>query len=384
MSTHIDKQALRSRLLAGVDPDTRRLLAEHGFDAIPFVDFVERLRRSGFDPSLNHVGAELQPPAPECYLPLARPGSAAHAELVTTGQAAMDSGQVAVAVLNGGMATRFGKPVKGVAEALDGRSFLDLKLTQVGRAGAGRVPVLLMNSFATDAATREHLAGLDLGGLEVRCFTQLVSLRLTGEGELFRDDTGSVSPHAPGHGDFPYALAASGLLDELSARGVRYITLSNVDNLAASLDPAVLGAHIGAGRPITVELVPKRPQDPGGVPALVRGRVSIVEGFRLPPSFDLASVPTFSTNNYVFDLGALAQPGELDFFVVAKQVQGRTAVQFERLVNQLTETIDTTWLVVPRHGVESRFLPIKRPEDLRTQAAQLRAVLAGRGAVGPA
>ena len=41
-------------------------------------------------------------------------------------------------VLAGGMATRFGGGVKAVAEAIDGRSFLEVKLGETAAAGARR------------------------------------------------------------------------------------------------------------------------------------------------------------------------------------------------------------------------------------------------------
>lgn len=369
----------RDELLVDLDPETTSLLTAFGFEGIPFAALAARLAKASFDPSMNHIRETLRPPGAGSYMLLPAPDTPPRTRLAETGRAALQAGQVAVAVLNGGMATRFGRPCKGTAEVLQGHSFLRLKLAQVRLAGEGRAPVLLMNSFATDVATREHLQELDLGGLDVRCFTQFVSLRLTAAGRLFRDSAGRPSAHSPGHGDFPYALARSGLLSELRAQGVRYLTLSNVDNLAAGLDPAVLGAHILTGRPITVELVRKRPGDAGGVPARFGGRVAVAEGFRLPPDFDPGSVPTFSTNTYVFDLRALEDPGTLDFFAVSKQVEGQPVVQFERLVNQLTETTDTTWLVVGREGSDCRFLPIKRPEDLEAQAAELRAVLKQQG-----
>ena len=69
--------------------------------------------------------------------------------------------RVAVAVLNGGMATRFGGDVKGIIEAVGGRTFLEMKLAQA--RGFGRVPFLIMNSFATHARTLEFLAAHGLG-----------------------------------------------------------------------------------------------------------------------------------------------------------------------------------------------------------------------------
>jgi UTP--glucose-1-phosphate uridylyltransferase len=277
------------------------------------------------------------------------------------GQRAIRSGHVAIAVLNGGMATRFGGEVKGIVPAVGGRTFLEIKLAQAASLGA--VPFLIMNSFATHARTLQFLEGRGLAS-RVETFLQYASLRFTPSGEPFRGDDGRLSPYAPGHGDFPAALAASGLLDRLRARGARHVLLSNVDNLGAELDPLLVGYHLSHGRPITAEVARTLPGDAGGAPAFADGRLQVVEGFRFPPGFDFSSVPFLATNTFLFDLDVLAARRELRWFHVEKQVDGRTAVQMERLVNELTASFDTAFLATPRGGPEGRFFPIKTREDL--------------------
>ena len=51
--------------------------------------------------------------------------------------------------------------------------------------------------------------------------------------------------------------------------------MSNVDNLTATVDPAIVGAHIAANQPLTVEVAPKEPGDRGGAPAFVDGTLQI-------------------------------------------------------------------------------------------------------------
>lgn len=360
--------------LHSLDADTREVLRRCGFETIPFEAMAARLRAEGA--GSNRLPGPISLPDPSELSALDDLVLEERDRLFAIGQDAILSGQVGVAILNGCMATRFGGVPKGAAIAIDGRSFLDLKLSQVQRASRGRAPALLMNSFATEVATGEHLASL---GLSARSFNQMCSLRLTPEGELFYDADGSPSLVAPGHGDFSFALRRSGELRRFLDEGGRYLTLSNVDNLGASLDPVVIGAHISGGRPMSVELVRTRPGDVGGFPALVNGRLVVVEAFRAPEGFDVTSAPVFNTNTFVFDAAALDQDFDLSWFAVTKQVDGRPAIQFERLVNQLTERLDTTWLVVPRDGAESRFVPIKVPSDLVTSADQLRAVLMAQG-----
>ena len=271
-----------------------------------------------------------------------------------------DLGDVAVAILNGGMATRFGSVVKGLVEAVDGVSFLEWKLRDARRAG---VPVVLMNSFATDEATRAYVGDRD----DVVVFAQSVSLRLNPDGSLFP----GPSPYSPGHGDF----AELAPLDELRARGIRTLLLSNVDNLGARVDPRVLAAHRGAGNPLTVE-VAAAAGEVGGAPARVAGRPMVVEGFRFPSDFDTRALPVFNTNSLVIDVDVLERRYPLTWLYVEKTVDGRPAVQLERLVNELSAFLPTTYLLVPREGPRSRFVPVKTPEDLELARPLLREQLA--------
>ena len=283
------------------------------------------------------------------------------AELEQLGSEAIARGEVAVAVLNGGMATRFGGEVKGIVEAVGGRTFLEIKLAQARRLGP--VPFLIMNSFATHARSLAFLAERKLDDA-VEVFLQGVSVRLTPGGDVMRDPRGRVSLYAPGHGDFPDALVRSGLAARLASRGVRAVVLSNIDNLGAELDPALIGLHLARGRALTAEVAATEPGDVGGAPAKVGGRLEIVEGFRFPTGFDFARVPFLATNTFVFDLELLGAGHPLSWFYVEKSVDGTTAVQMERLVNELSRFAPTNYLATPRGGPRGRFFPIKTRDDL--------------------
>ncbi len=281
--------------------------------------------------------------------------------LAESGRAALARGEVACCVLNGGMATRFGGAVKGVVEALHGRSFLELKLAQA--RSQGPVPFAVMNSFATHRATAEFLESRGLDS-SAQSFLQGVSLRLTPGGELFRDAAGALSLYAPGHGDFALAMCASGTADWLEEQGVRALMLSNVDNLGADLDPLVVGYHLAHGKPLTVEVAPARAGDAGGTPALVGGRLQGVEGFRCPADFDFSRLAFLNTNTFMMSLALVREVHPLTWFYVEKTVGDATAVQMERLVNELSRFVETAFLSTPRDGPTGRFFPTKTREDL--------------------
>ena len=367
-----------------VDADARRTLEENRFDGATF----ERLRAGLADGTLlaagNLLAGIVEPPLPSDLTALPGPGDPGYAAAVEVGTEALRQGTVAMIVLAGGMATRFGGGVKAVTEAVDGRSFLDVKLGETRRLGdalGAAIPTALMTSFATDLAVRAHVSDRGLGHPLV--FRQTAAPRFLPDGSLFMDANGSASLYGPGHGDLPGALRDSGTLDALVRRGVRSVIVSNVDNLGARVDPAVVGMHILAGTPLTVEVVEKR-ADTGGAPARVDDRPQLVESMRFPPDFDQGTIPVFNTNTALVAVEALAEPIDLTWLVVAKDVDGRAVVQFERVYHELSAHMETTFLVVPRDGTESRFVPVKEPADLVAAQAQLRAMLAAPLTVGPA
>jgi len=357
----------------GADEAAKAVLDEFGFDPELFEELRARVRAGDLSPASNVVLGEVEPPREEDVTQLPAPGEPGYDKARAAGLEALRAGQVAQIVLAGGMATRFGGIVKAVLEAVDGLSFLEAKLGQTAhleRALGCDVSVALMTSFATDAEVRAHLEERELGDPLV--FHQFVSLRLDETGDVFlEEEEERVSPYAPGHGDLFRAARTAGVLDVLRERGVRVVTVSNVDNLGARVDPAVVGMHLLCGHPLTSEVAVKE-GDLGGAPARVDDRLRLLEGPRFPPSFDQSRIPVFNTNTTLFDLDALDREYELTWMYVRKEVGGRAAVQLERVYHEVSRELPTTYLEVPRRGPHGRFLPIKTPEDLEAAQDDLR------------
>jgi UTP--glucose-1-phosphate uridylyltransferase len=378
--------------------DVRPSLAGFSFDAKQFDDLRARVVGGSLDPSANRLA---RPPRPLVEPPVdLRPGAPGdeerRARLVARGQQALRAGQVAILVLNGGMATRFGGGAKGVVSVVEGRplaSFLAVKLGQarrVAQALGTHVPVVLMHSFATKAPSEAHLAAIDWSGVDPAdrdSFSQSIMPRVLPDGTplptlpeaVAMDDADLYC--APGHGDTLDQVRQSGVLARLRARGVEHVLVSNVDNLGASLDPMVLGAHleaVDAGAGASVEVVRRQPGDAGGCVALLEdGTAAIIEGFRLPVGVDMADYPHFNTNTLWLTTAAIDREIPLSWFAVRKQIEwpGERAtdgklevVQLERLIGQLTETVPSAYLEVDR---AARFCPIKVREDLQTEADAL-------------
>ena len=356
-------------------------MERHGFDRERF--FALSARIASGEPENNTISGVLTAPEPNDIVSLPA-GGPERERLEELGRAALLNGQVALVVLAGGMATRMGGVVKALVEALPGKTFLDLRLREIDaleRTYGVAPPLWLMTSHSTDQPIREAL-GAHLDGERVGVFSQFLSLRLTPEGGLFLDDSGRPSEHAPGHGDLPEALRKSGLLRRFVERGGRVVMVTNLDNLGGTLDPAIIGFHLDHGQPVTSEVVDKVAGDRGGIPVRVNGELCVLEEFRIPKSFDPASVRVFNTNVFHFEARALHDLNiPWTYFRVTKKVDEKPVIQFERLVNEVTSFLPSRYLLVPRNGVGARFLPVKDNEELAQRRGEVELVARSRGMI---
>lgn len=350
----------------GLTAEDSAFLARYTFDADTFARLKADLAAGEFPPERNRISHAVAPPKADDLRSWPEDGTEDAAACERMGLEAIERGEVAVAILNGGMATRFGGRVKGIVEVIAEKSFLALKLGDVARAG-GPVTAFIMSSFATENDTETHLKAIRCAGLpeeRVHLLTQRVSIRLTPAGDIARDNKGRADFYAPGHGDVLEVLAESEAFVRFVKNGGRTVMVSNVDNLAATLSPKVIGAHLDGGKKVTVEVAPRAPGDKGGAPVRVNNRLEILEGFRFPDDFDLDTVPVFNTNTMCLDVSAVRNDYALTWFRADKESYGRKVVQFERLMGEITAFEDATYLKVKRVGPEGRFLPVKTPDDL--------------------
>lgn len=377
-------------LWAQIPSSQRAILDANRFDAEQFLALRRAYLSGELSAQRNRLQAEVTPPEPQDIRELPARESAAGREFIQLGEAAIARGEVGAVVLNGGMATRFGGIVKGCVEIFDGLSFLALKALDARRHGP-KTRLLLMNSFATAQKTAQHLMSHDnfgLGDEQIIPFTQSISIRLTPAGGLFWEEGGEareerLSFYAPGHGDLQTALGR-GALDKFRQKGGKYLLMSNVDNTLATLDPLVVGMHVAAsadGVEMSVEAVQKKPGQVGGFVARAGQKPQIVEHFRLPDPAIKDELELLNTNTFLFDAAALSRPAELTWFVVEKSVNGRPAIQFERLAGELSAILSTRILKVPATGDASRFEPVKTPQNLEDNRARLKTLSQRQGLI---
>jgi UTP--glucose-1-phosphate uridylyltransferase len=295
--------------------------------------------------------------------------------------------EAVVIKLNGGLGTSMGMTkAKSLLEVKDGRTFLDLVAEQVldlrERSGA-RIPLVLMNSFATREDSLEALARYpDLSAGLPADFVQNKVPKITEDGlqpASWPDDP-ALEWAPPGHGDLYTALVTSGMLEALLAGGYRWAFVSNSDNLGAVLDPRILAWLAQSGAPFLMEVADRTPSDrKGGHLARRRsdGGLVLREIAQTPDADvdafqDIERHRFFNTNTLWVDLRALAEvlggEGVIDLPMIVNRKtvdpsdKGSTPViQLETAMGAAIGVFDgARALRVPR----SRFVPVKTTNDL--------------------
>jgi UTP--glucose-1-phosphate uridylyltransferase len=308
-------------------------------------------------------------------------------ELPESDGAALD--QAVVLKLNGGLGTSMGMTrAKSLLEVKEGLSFLDITVRQIlwlrERHGA-RVPLLLMNSFATrddTLAALERYPDLAVDGLPLDILQGRVPKLLEDGHEPVEWPADPALEWAPpGHGDVYTSLAGSGLLDQLLERGYRYVFMSNSDNLGAVLDTRILDWFAGKELPFLSESTDRTEGDrKGGHLARRRsdGGLVLRETAQTPDEDreafeDVSRHRFFNCNNVWVDLRALrrmlSERGGvlgLPMIVNRKTVDPNdrsspAVVQLETAMGAAIGVFDGAGaLRVPR----SRFTPVKTTSDL--------------------
>jgi len=204
------------------------------------------------------------------------------------GEKIIRNGEVALFIVAGGQGSRLRyDPPKGTFPIcpITRKSLFQVFAERVRAAEhlyATEIPLYIMTSTTNDGATRQFFTENNFFGLEpgrVRFFTQDMLPTLDTEGKLILAKKDEIAMNPNGHGGSIKALKDSGALHDMTARGARYISYHQVDNvLAHSIDPVFIGYHVSAGAEMSLKVLEKRDaEEKLGVVGRVDSRMRVIE-----------------------------------------------------------------------------------------------------------
>jgi UDP-N-acetylglucosamine/UDP-N-acetylgalactosamine diphosphorylase len=207
------------------------------------------------------------------------------------------AGKVAVFCVAGGQATRLrwsGPKGTYPATVVTGKPLFRVLAEQIlatrNRYGV-TIPFYIMTSPLNDAATRAFFQDNNCFGLNRRnifMFPQGMLPSLDADtGKLLLADKGTVAMNPDGHGGSIRAMAASGAVEDMIARGIEHVSCVQVDNpLVKALDPLFIGLHAAApdsSGEISSKMVLKTdPREKVGVFCRADGKMAVIEYSDLP------------------------------------------------------------------------------------------------------
>ncbi len=286
--------------------------------------------------------------------------------------------------LNGGLGTGMGlEQAKSLLRVRGDDTFLDIVAKQhralVQQTGVS-LPLVFMNSFATDDDTRAYLARYP--DLDTRSVVQgrVPKIRVDTLAPIDWPADPELAWCPPGHGELYRVLWSSGVLDALIAAGYEYVYSANIDNLGATIDTRILGYMASQQIPFVMEVTRRTEADRKGGHLAQRpdGQYVLRESAQCPPADmdafqDIDAHQYFNTNNVWFALRPMRDLLDknggflpLPIIVNRKTVDVRdpaspAVIQLESAMGAAIGIIlGAQAVAVPRE----RFMPVKSCQDL--------------------
>ena len=295
--------------------------------------------------------------------------------------------KLVVIKLNGGLGTSMGlSRTKSLLQVKDGLTFLDIIARQIlthRRKRGVNLPIVLMNSFNTEADTQEALSSYrDLATEIPLTFLQHKFPKVFQDGfapAIWPPDP-EMEWNPPGHGDIYTALVTSGMLQKLLDAGIIYAFISNSDNLGAVVDETILGYFAQNNFPFMMEVADRTEADSKGghLARLKNGRLTLREIAQCPENEmeefqDINVYGYFNTNTIWVNLLALkslldAHHNAIPLPMIRnpktvdpKDDSTPRVYQVETAMGSAISIFDgATAIRVPR----TRFTPVKKCQDL--------------------
>ncbi|XP_011300568.1 UTP--glucose-1-phosphate uridylyltransferase isoform X1 [Fopius arisanus] len=293
--------------------------------------------------------------------------------------------KLVVVKLNGGLGTSMGchGPKSSIVVRND-LTFLDLTVQQIehlNKAYGASVPLVLMNSFNTDADTQRIIRKYKGFDVIIKTFNQSCHPRINKESLLPVARNCDVNEeleawYPPGHGDFYESLQRCGLLDEFIKDGRQYCFISNIDNLGATVDHKILKLLLNPTtepHEFVMEVTDKTRADvKGGTLIQYDNKLRLLEIAQVPKEHvdEFKSVKKFkffNTNNLWVKFSAIERilkEKTLDLEIIVNPKVSDTGIHVIQLETAVGAAMKSFERSIGIHVSRSRFLPVKKTSDL--------------------
>ena len=283
--------------------------------------------------------------------------------------------KLAIIKLNGGLGTSMGcSGPKSTIRVKNDLTFLDIICKQVISLNVKyttNIPLVFMNSLNTESETTKICQEYEKH-IEIHHFNQNFLPRMsTGFNPLATEYNDSEKNlwYPPGHGDIYQALRQSEVFKQLESRGIKYLFISNSDNLGATIDLKILQSMYDSQKDFIMEVVPKTLADvKGGSLIKYKDKIQLLEVAQVPEKnldefYNIQKFKYFNTNNIWITLDSLKDNNPLMEVIYnpKKLSDGTPIVQLEIAMGSAIKSFNKSGLVsVPR----TRFRPVKKCQDL--------------------
>lgn len=297
--------------------------------------------------------------------------------------------QTIILKLNGGLGTSMGlEKAKSLLPIKGQYTFLDLIIKQfltLKKKYETSPKLCFLNSFSTSSDTLDFIAKNypELGKIKDLELIQNKVPKIAAETFQPMDwpQNRSLEWCPPGHGDLYAVLWDSGQLERWLNEGLRYLFISNADNIGATLDLKLLSYFAKTSLPFLMEVTPRTELDRKGGHLCrdsATGQLQLRELAQCPENDlnefqNIENHSFFNTNSLWINLEALYSELKksggflpLPFIANQKTVDPKdktspVVIQLETAVGSALACFKTSSaVVVPR----SRFAPVKTTSDL--------------------
>lgn len=280
--------------------------------------------------------------------------------------------QVAVLKLNGGLGTSMGcTGPKSAIPIKNNLSFLEIitkQIESINKKYKSNIPLVLMNSLNTEEETKKLCSN---SNIKILHFNQNFLPRLNQNFEPLVNKYNKEENnlwYPPGHGDIYNALLNSDTLIELKKLGIKYVFISNSDNLGATFDTKILQFMDDNKKDFVMEVVEKTLADvKGGTLIEYENRINLLEVAQVPEEhldefYNIEKFKYFNTNNIWLNLGELNDNIKMEVIYNPKKLNdGTPVIQLEIAMGSAIKSFQNSAIInVPRY----RFRPVKKCQDL--------------------